>query len=88
MSDNGRQESDRRARKDRFAVVTNLRSFAVHELRRPNHLASKRLTDCLMPRQTPRRGILPEKRSITFERMPASSGVPGPGEITILSGRN
>ena len=36
------------ARKDRLAIVTNFRSFAMHQFGRANHLAAKRLADSLM----------------------------------------
>ena len=38
------------------------------------------------PRQTPKTGTVGAARSISFRQMPASSGVPGPGETTIASG--
>ena len=39
------------------------------------------------PRHTPSTGTLTPNRRITSTEMPASSGRPGPGEITMRSGR-
>src|SRR3972149_4881515 len=38
------------------------------------------------PRQTPRMGMRGPRRRITSRPTPASSGVPGPGEMTIAAG--
>ena len=40
------------------------------------------------PRQTPRIGTRPAKVSITSMLIPADSGRPGPGEMTMASGRS
>ncbi len=38
------------------------------------------------PRQTPRMGTLPAKRVTASTLIPASSGLPGPGEMTMPDG--
>jgi hypothetical protein len=40
------------------------------------------------PRHTPRIGVVGPSRLISSSDTPASSGVQGPGEITIFSGRS
>ncbi len=54
--------------------------LAVHEAWRAHHLAAEDVTDALLSRQTPSKGMRGPNKRITSLLMPLSScGVPAPG---------
>jgi hypothetical protein len=58
----------------------------VHRLRRAHHAPPERLSDRLMPQAHAEHGDVFGAFSTASREIPASLGVHGPGDITILSG--
>ena len=74
------------AGEDAAAVVGDGRRLAVHELPRAADLAAEDLHDRLMPEADAEHGTRPARRSTIDGVAPASSGRPGPGEMTRCDG--
>jgi hypothetical protein len=64
------------------AVVGDRRSLAMHGAGRGNDPAPERGGDRLVPQADAQRGTRPLQARTTSTLMPASAGVPSPGEIT------
>ena len=68
------------------AVVLHRRHLAVHQLRRADDLAAERDADALVAEADAEHRRRGPKRRMTSTEIPASSGRPGPGEMTIALG--
>ena len=69
------------------AVVADQRRLAVHDLRGPHDLAAEDLADALVAEAHAEDGTAGRRSArMTSLDTPASSGVPGPGEISTASG--
>src|SRR5438445_3777553 len=85
----GRFEWILQTMKDTLSIMFDQACLTMPERFGPFDPATERVDDPLMPRHTPRIGIFPLASRRILVQAPkyfGSAGVPGPGEIMILSG--
>src|SRR5258708_6987924 len=74
-----RGEILRQSLEDRFVIVMNAAGLAMHNFRRSNYLAAKRISDCLMSQANAEYGNFPRKAFNNVNADPGFLRRAGPG---------